>query len=584
MVNPTVSPAEYAQHHRWTTRLRSGHLEFETCPCCGDAKYHFRMNAESGCWDCKKCNASGNLITLMRQVGDLTKFLPNAPEIKKSVPVSDKRIELAHSALLVSPEGMAHFQRRGFTIDTVRRFKLGYQVHEHIGPCIGYPIYADGKCWVIKWRAVAKKDFIREPAKSVSPLFNQDALKKHPEIILAEGESDAIAMIQAGYENVVGTILGAGSSTAEWVREVKKCKRVYIAYDPDDAGNDGAEKAALAIGRHKCYRVKFPQGLDANDYINFYGAVGLKGLLSEATPMGVPAVLDAERVYEQYQIHRAQEGKGITSGISWWDNLVGPFRPSNLYILAGYAGIGKSTLAAQVTWEIAKKGRIVWYYCLEMSVLEVFKLVTEHILKKREPTDEDYSKAYCVIQDTGFRFFDPSVASIKATDQFDFIAEAVKENGVEFLVIDNFNYLSRTDRNSNEFEGVMSKRAKQISVECKIPVMMLHHPRKPEGEEKEPDNHSLKGSSSIVNDASAVIVVHRKPVNGTEPGDEDRENLTALKVTKSRWKKGGRDNIYYETDKANFRQATQFDYQARATSTTKSKGKSGHQEHWMEKY
>jgi len=489
-------------------------------------------------------------------------------------------VESAHGALLVSPEGMAHFQQRGFTIDTVRRFKLGYQVHNRIGPCVGYPVYADGKCWVIKWRSIAKKDFIREPDKSVSPLFNQDALKKHSEIILAEGESDAVALIQAGFENVVGTILGAGSSTAGWVREVKKCKRVYIAYDPDDAGNDGAEKAALAIGRHKCFRVKFPQGLDANDYINFYGADGFKTLLTEAVPMGQPAVLDAERVYEQYLIHKSQEGKGITSGISWWDNLVGPFRPSNLYILAGYAGIGKSTLAAQVAWEIAKKGRIVWYYCLEMSVLEVFKLVTEHILGKREPTDEDYLKVYCTIQDTGFRFFDPSVASVKAGDQFDFISEAVRENGVEFLIIDNFNYLARTDRNSNEFEGVMSKRAKQISVECKIPVMMLHHPRKPDGEEKEPDNHSMKGSSSIVNDASAVIVVHRKPTHGTEPGDEDREGVGVLKVTKSRWKKGGRDNIFYDTGRATFRQATEFDYQTKADQVIKITKKPKYQDHW----
>jgi RecA-family ATPase len=142
---------------------------------------------------------------------------------------------------------------------------------------------------------------------------------------------------------------------------------------------------------------------------------------------------------------------------------------------------------------------------------------------------------------------------------------------VEFLIIDNFNYLSRTDRNAAEFEGVMSKRAKQISVECKIPVMMLHHPRKPDGEEREPDNHSLKGSSSIVNDASAVIVVHRKPTYGTEPGDEDRESVGVLKVTKSRWKKGGRDNIFYDTGKATFRQAIESDYEKRAGAVKISK-------------
>ena len=45
-------------------------------------------------------------------------------------------------------------------------------------------------------------------------------------------------------------------------------KRIYIAYDRDDAGERAAEELAeelLAMGI-ECFRVQFPKGMDANDY------------------------------------------------------------------------------------------------------------------------------------------------------------------------------------------------------------------------------------------------------------------------------------------------------------------------------
>jgi DNA primase len=45
-------------------------------------------------------------------------------------------------------------------------------------------------------------------------------------------------------------------------------KRVYIAYDADEAGNKAADRDAERLAAHgvECWRVKFPWGMDANEY------------------------------------------------------------------------------------------------------------------------------------------------------------------------------------------------------------------------------------------------------------------------------------------------------------------------------
>ena len=45
-------------------------------------------------------------------------------------------------------------------------------------------------------------------------------------------------------------------------------KRIYIAYDRDDAGENAAAKHAEELMQMgiECFRVQFPKGMDANEY------------------------------------------------------------------------------------------------------------------------------------------------------------------------------------------------------------------------------------------------------------------------------------------------------------------------------
>ena len=100
-------------------------------------------------------------------------------------------------------------------------------------------------------------------------VWNEQALIASKEIILCEALIDALTFWCAGYRHVTASY-GVNGFTDDHRAAFKKhgTKRIYIAYDRDDAGERAAEKLAeelMAMGI-ECFRVQFPKGMDANDF------------------------------------------------------------------------------------------------------------------------------------------------------------------------------------------------------------------------------------------------------------------------------------------------------------------------------
>jgi len=100
-------------------------------------------------------------------------------------------------------------------------------------------------------------------------VWNEEALIASKEIILCEALIDAMTFWCAGYRNVTASY-GVNGFTADHRAAFEKhgTKRVYIAYDRDDAGDKAAAKLAEELMQSgiECFRVQFPKGQDANEY------------------------------------------------------------------------------------------------------------------------------------------------------------------------------------------------------------------------------------------------------------------------------------------------------------------------------
>ncbi len=156
-----------------------------------------------------------------------------------------------------------------------RRQKLGRlraSGHEHFNGCVGFPIHnAQGQVTEIYGRKI--NDNLRVgtayhlylPGPQVG-IFNREALAA-PEIIRCEAVFDALTFWAGGWRHVTGRFGTEGFTEERW-EALKKVQRVKRAYDADDAGERAAVRDAERFRAHgiEVFRVKFPQGMDANDY------------------------------------------------------------------------------------------------------------------------------------------------------------------------------------------------------------------------------------------------------------------------------------------------------------------------------
>ena len=100
-------------------------------------------------------------------------------------------------------------------------------------------------------------------------VWNERGLAGQGEVILTEALIDAMTFWCAGYRNVTAAY-GVEGLTDDHLATFKRLavRRVLIAFDRDDAGERGTDKAAerLMAEGIECYRVQFPKGMDANEY------------------------------------------------------------------------------------------------------------------------------------------------------------------------------------------------------------------------------------------------------------------------------------------------------------------------------
>ena len=140
--------------------------------------------------------------------------------------------------------------------------------HEHFNGCIVIPFQDEaGTVVSLYGRRVQRGDLKHlYPPGPHRGLFNRQCLTQ-PEIILCEAVIDALTFYVNGFENVT-CLFGTESFTDELWEAVKKVQRVRIAYDADDAGDRAAQRDAERFRAHgvEVFRVKFPHGMDANEY------------------------------------------------------------------------------------------------------------------------------------------------------------------------------------------------------------------------------------------------------------------------------------------------------------------------------
>ena len=110
-------------------------------------------------------------------------------------------------------------------------------------------------------------------------VLNAKAAEIYEEIILTEAAFDALSFYAHGVKNVI-PCYGTGGFTQDHRTALKNMRRVFFAFDNDQAGEDGAKRIAptLDAAGIECRRAHVPKelGKDINEYVSSMYRAGMK--------------------------------------------------------------------------------------------------------------------------------------------------------------------------------------------------------------------------------------------------------------------------------------------------------------------
>jgi len=245
---------------------------------------------------------------------------------------------------------------------------------------------------------------------------------------------------------------------------------------------------------------------------------------------------------------------GISTGLVDLDKKLGGLHPSDLLILAGRPSMGKTALATNIAFNIAKAhkrgrrpdgsegsvdGGVVGFFSLEMSAEQ---LAARILSEASEVPSEQIRRGD--MTETEFRRFVEAAKALEACplyiddtpalpiSQLAARARRLKRtHGLDVLVIDYLQLVrpaTAKDSRVNEVSEI-TQGLKAIAKELDIPVIALSQlSRAVENrEDKRPQLSDLRESGSIEQDADVVMFVYREEYykEREKPGDD---NLAAM--------------------------------------------------------
>src|SRR5690349_21690718 len=236
-----------------------------------------------------------------------------------------------------------------------------------------------------------------------------------------------------------------------------------------------------------------------------------------------------------------RDGKlsGIATGLDDLDRMMGGLQSSDLIILAGRPGMGKTSLATNVAYNVAKawrgevkpdghthtvNGGVVGFFSLEMSAEQLAtRIIAEQTeipsnkIRRGNITESEFEKIkdYSIelqnlplyVDETGGL----SIAQLAARAR-----RLKRQRGLDLLVIDYIQLLQGSNKRSSENRvqevTEITTKLKALAKELNVPVLALSQlSRQVESrDDKRPQLSDLRESGSIEQDADVVIFVYRE--------------------------------------------------------------------------
>lgn len=253
----------------------------------------------------------------------------------------------------------------------------------------------------------------------------------------------------------------------------------------------------------------------------------------------------------QHLQENKDELRGLSSGFRNLDNFLAGFQKSDLFILAGRPGMGKTGFALNLAYNIAyhsilEKQKTVLYFSLEMSKDQlVDRLLSMHTgidnwnLRTGRLKASDFAKVTQALDTLGRAdlFIDDTpglnIAEIRTKSR-----RANYKQKLDAIVVDYLQLMrgSSPQYGDNRVQEVseISRGLKLLAKELDIPIIALSQLSRQTESRKNmhPELADLRESGSIEQDADIVAFLYREEYYN--PDLEDKKGLLELQIKKHR--------------------------------------------------
>lgn len=398
---------------------------------------------------------------------------------------------------------------------------------------ITIPYFVNGNVVSIRGKEIGGK-YLTPPGNKAYP-YNLDAVEGAEQLIICEGEFDAMIADQMGFPAI--GLPGAMGWQDDWTPLIAHVPRVFICFDEDDTGRKGADRTNDKLGgTAKIVHLPFPEDDGNNDLSDW--VVGLHhtaedfNTLLHSSRGGL--LISVREAYERWlEVEGNPDLVGLKFGIPKLDEAIKPgLLPGQVMVTMAKTGAGKTISMLNFFHRMKREqdDRKFLFISLEQTSNEWFERA-RRIHRFYEPSAKvDETLAFW---EHNFMMVDKNRVTeedlIKCIEQYQY-----EMGSLDLLAIDYLGYFAngfKGDKYAQVSAAIMACKA--IGKEYRIPVYTPVQVSRMTDAGDEPELGAARDSGVIEETADfafALWAIDQK--KGTDAGERTGE--VALKILKSR--------------------------------------------------
>lgn len=219
----------------------------------------------------------------------------------------------------------------------------------------------------------------------------------------------------------------------------------------------------------------------------------------------------------QIKTSKRDLSKVIKSGIALLDKRIIGFNPSELTILSGSNGSGKSSILSQLAIEGIDQGFKVAMFSGELMADRVLNWLQLQCAGKKNTQATQYENFYTVAEQTKEKinkwledklYIYNNDLGTKVENVLSAIKDCIEKNKINMVILDNMMSLDLASVGGEKYEKqtTLVLALCELAKKYKVHIMFVAHPRKAIGFLRKTD---ISGTADITNAADNVFIIHR---------------------------------------------------------------------------